>query len=730
MSVETDSLKEDKKIENNLSSVRLKITQFEQLKKSVGNESATITKTTSPQPVQEKTRQTKRKSKNFEKETANRIRSNSLVSKEEKILHNIFPITEKTLSDGNMKANQFELHERKHNKQRKSTNDTVITKTLVDKETKKKQETKEIKKEKGEKLKQPIEDVKVIVSPHSTNSDVSIKDEQLANASTEDLISHAANQMEKKLSRSKFETKKKTILDPTEESSDPNTQQFVFKTKYSSGNVLLEGDKMEDYLLSPELSFSSQSPNTSNGTPKLKKKLIDPSPRQRKSLGREQEKVSFSQEQMKKLSKKKQNDDDIFGDYLDSPKSRFNSYESLPNYQNYSKEKIVEFTNSFNQSFIQTFPNTFKDSLKSNLSKDATFEDVVDFSDVFAHSFASSFTHSFNSAFQYHLKKSLNPKIENEVLLRNPSTKLWKHLEYDLNGVPFTEVTTSEKFKKKRSKSLDRKEEEKEEEQEPIPVDDESHIEKEFQKFHSKKKKKSKPKFFESKTSEILFSEGQKETDNHSSSPTEDKNSMISPKSNSTGTPRSGRSRDISTPTKVDDRKKSFNLNLGISQIFKKNKTGDTPRMDSLSEVLISTIIETYTLDFILENDHLKEYFLKYSDRIYCSENIHFYDDVLAFKQETNQERKQDLADIIIDKYLLSKSDEEINVRQEEIAYVIEHKNDCPSNLFDTLFQDIFDLIRTENYHKFIYNSQEFKDLLKEYENIKYIDGKYYQKPY
>ena len=92
-------------------------------------------------------------------------------------------------------------------------------------------------------------------------------------------------------------------------------------------------------------------------------------------------------------------------------------------------------------------------------------------------------------------------------------------------------------------------------------------------------------------------------------------------------------------------------------------------------------------------------------------------------------EKKQDIADTIVDKYLLSNSDEEINVRQEQIAFVIENKNECSSNLFDTLETEVLDLLKRENYHKFVYNSEEFKLMLKEFENIKYIDGKYYQRP-
>jgi hypothetical protein len=133
-------------------------------------------------------------------------------------------------------------------------------------------------------------------------------------------------------------------------------------------------------------------------------------------------------------------------------------------------------------------------------------------------------------------------------------------------------------------------------------------------------------------------------------------------------------------------------------------------------------------MEYILRNAILKDYFIEFSSKSFCLENLHFYDDALIYKSTQDVDKRKDLADTIIDKYLLSDSDEEINVEQFQIAFVVENKNIAPVNLFSTLENEILASLKRENYHKFVYHSQEFKEMLKDIDDVKFIDGKYYQK--
>jgi hypothetical protein len=127
-----------------------------------------------------------------------------------------------------------------------------------------------------------------------------------------------------------------------------------------------------------------------------------------------------------------------------------------------------------------------------------------------------------------------------------------------------------------------------------------------------------------------------------------------------------------------------------------------------------------------LADDRYLHYFEKYSDSIYSSENIHFYQDVQRYKKS---DKRIDRCNEIMVKYLSPDSIEELNCSQEQILKVKKQiqQNQFPENLFDELEKDTLRILKTENYSKFIFNSKEFKDMVKNYGNIDWLDGKFYK---
>ena len=122
-------------------------------------------------------------------------------------------------------------------------------------------------------------------------------------------------------------------------------------------------------------------------------------------------------------------------------------------------------------------------------------------------------------------------------------------------------------------------------------------------------------------------------------------------------------------------------------------------------------------------------YFRKYTDSIFSSENINFYEKVQEYKSKIEENERIEFAKEILKKFLFSNSKEEINSNQDIIMKVLNkiENNSFSIDLFDELEYDILNLMKRETYHKFIFFGDEFKLMLKETQNIEFINGKYFE---
>jgi hypothetical protein len=537
---------EEKKLptETKLTSVKLKISKFENLKNKTAE-------TTSPDHSSN-SRVTKRKSKEFEMEKSNFIKQKRNIN------------DYKNISAPNSLGNEsFFLDE----KMLKKTSEV------------KKQEN-QFKKESSPKPIQKKEnEFKESFSPTSfellkevftleTNGDSSTEDEQPILSKTtkkhfkklnvkENSFIDDKNILDITLNLGEFQfemmdmpNEKETMVSKIIQESTDSTLELANKIQVAT--VIQTPDiKESNQVIESEINETFQETIQENAsTQRQKKKLIDSKPYKRRT----------SVETSPRKIPPRKSSIDIFGTYFESPRGeKESSFHSTSEVNpTYTRTRMIEFTNAFNQSFMNTFPNTFKEALKTNLPKDATMDDVVKFSEVFVHTFSSTFSNSFNSAFQYHLKKIEVPVEENE---RKNSKIHWKTLESDLYNVPFKDVRDSKK--NSRSRSLTRKEDV------PVVIEEEAFIivdkptdilsfeEKEdLMKDLKKKKKGKKNHFFDSNLSAFRFSVPESVPEQIVSPPLSPDSSdkLTSPKSNPLASP------NYHNLTKIEEKKRSFGI--------------------------------------------------------------------------------------------------------------------------------------------------------------------------
>jgi class 3 adenylate cyclase/PAS domain-containing protein len=146
---------------------------------------------------------------------------------------------------------------------------------------------------------------------------------------------------------------------------------------------------------------------------------------------------------------------------------------------------------------------------------------------------------------------------------------------------------------------------------------------------------------------------------------------------------------------------------------------------ESKSQYSIKELAEKYPLNEILNSEVCLKYFSKYSSEIFCLENINFIKDIEKYKRIENIKERRSFANEIFQTYLSLTSKEEINVEQDDISAVRDNLEKCELSLFDKLEKEVMKMLRSENYHKFIYDSVDFKNMVWDLEELKFIDGKF-----
>ena len=124
----------------------------------------------------------------------------------------------------------------------------------------------------------------------------------------------------------------------------------------------------------------------------------------------------------------------------------------------------------------------------------------------------------------------------------------------------------------------------------------------------------------------------------------------------------------------------------------------------------------------MLQYSKLREYLKKSSEKSFCSENVDFYEAILEFKTLKKQEDRNKKAVEIYHRFLELGSINEVNLSESQKRALHQSlENNPPKSVFDSIDYEIQNMIKTENYYRFIHSEEDFGKMLQENENIIFI---------
>eukprot|EP01080_Neovahlkampfia_damariscottae_P000499 gene499-8013_t len=128
--------------------------------------------------------------------------------------------------------------------------------------------------------------------------------------------------------------------------------------------------------------------------------------------------------------------------------------------------------------------------------------------------------------------------------------------------------------------------------------------------------------------------------------------------------------------------------------------------------------LKKYSLTHMLQYPKLREYLKKSSEKSFCAENVDFYEAILDFKKLKKQHDRNAKANEIYYSFLELGSPNEVNLSDQQKQIIYSKINCAPKNLFDAVEYEIQNMIKTENYYRFIHTEDDFGRMLQEHENI------------
>ena len=124
----------------------------------------------------------------------------------------------------------------------------------------------------------------------------------------------------------------------------------------------------------------------------------------------------------------------------------------------------------------------------------------------------------------------------------------------------------------------------------------------------------------------------------------------------------------------------------------------------------------------MLQYPKLREYLKKSSEKSFCSENVDFYEAILEFKTLKKQEDRNKKAVEIYYRFLELGAINEVNLSESQKRALHQSLENNPSkSVFDSIDYEIQNMIKTENYYRFIHSEEDFGKMLEENENIIFI---------
>eukprot|EP01080_Neovahlkampfia_damariscottae_P012352 gene12352-6020_t len=164
---------------------------------------------------------------------------------------------------------------------------------------------------------------------------------------------------------------------------------------------------------------------------------------------------------------------------------------------------------------------------------------------------------------------------------------------------------------------------------------------------------------------------------------------------------------------------------LSIGKLFHINENkkeitiSDFPSKSlKLPKMTIEEYLKKYSLKHMLQYPKLREYLKKSSQKSFCAENVNFYEAILDFKKLKTQQERTTKANEMYNSYLALGSINEVNLSDEQKS-IVQSKLENPSkNLFDFVEFEVQNMIKTENYYRFIHAEDDFAKMLEENENI------------
>eukprot|EP01080_Neovahlkampfia_damariscottae_P008644 gene8644-591_t len=134
--------------------------------------------------------------------------------------------------------------------------------------------------------------------------------------------------------------------------------------------------------------------------------------------------------------------------------------------------------------------------------------------------------------------------------------------------------------------------------------------------------------------------------------------------------------------------------------------------------------LKKYSLNHMLKYPKLRVYLKESSEKSFCAENVDFYEAIIDYKQLTTTEERMKKSEEIYHTFLELGSVSEVNLSEKQKREIHEKLNNPTKSLFNTVEFEIQNLIKAENYHRFIYSTEDFGRMLEEHEHVRIIGKK------
>eukprot|EP01080_Neovahlkampfia_damariscottae_P001538 gene1538-12664_t len=182
-------------------------------------------------------------------------------------------------------------------------------------------------------------------------------------------------------------------------------------------------------------------------------------------------------------------------------------------------------------------------------------------------------------------------------------------------------------------------------------------------------------------------------------------------------------SQTLTTPTELKKEEKPEKKKTNSANRFSLKKFLSSPenKREPITHLDFPKYLKKYTLNYMLDNENLREHLRISSEKTYCAENILFFEEILEYKKLKSPEDRKILAKRIYETYLAPDSQKEVNLNQQQRNTVLNELEKPTRVLFKICEDEIKFLIKTENYHRFIHSREDFGRMLEDNERVTYV---------